>query len=183
MPSWPNASGIFTHSRQYRFFKVGCAQTMGGQGRPPILRKCWRCVLYNGVRKRPRVRPVSPAHLVNILVTAVSWLSIIVVGGGVSSLLRDKHSEPMRQWEAVITWRPLLSLWPRLNWPTLLPTRAQAKKNRTLQKLKIWNIDMNFSLSLSPHKHSFLRRNRQCKSLKCITCKYSLIPWRLEGRN
>ena len=55
------------------------------------------CVLYNGVRKRPRVRPVSPAHLVNILVTAVSWLSIIVVGGGVSSLLRDKHSEPVRQ--------------------------------------------------------------------------------------
>ena len=43
--------------------------------------------------KGPVSAQCPSAHLVNILVTAVSWLSIVVVGGGVSSLLRKKHSE------------------------------------------------------------------------------------------
>lgn len=47
-------------------------------------------MLHNGDRKRPRVRPLSPAHLVDVLVTAVSWLSIVIVGGGVSSLLGEE---------------------------------------------------------------------------------------------
>ena len=29
-------------------------------------------------------------HLIDVLVTAVSWLSIVIVGGGVSSLLREE---------------------------------------------------------------------------------------------
>ena len=49
------------------------------------------CIMpHNGDRKRPRVRPLSPAHLVDVLVTAVSWLSIVIVGGGVSSLLGEE---------------------------------------------------------------------------------------------
>ena len=42
-----------------------------------------RALMYNGDSVK--------SHLVNVLVTAVSWLSIIVVVGGVSSLLRQQY--------------------------------------------------------------------------------------------
>ena len=57
-----------------------------------VLTGVYSIMLHNGDRKRPRVRPLSPAHLVDVLVTAVSWLSIVIVGGGVSSLLGEERS-------------------------------------------------------------------------------------------